>query len=336
VVGARNAQILLISLCVSVSVAAWAQQPATESPAEFFEKAAALSDLRAPGSPALALRASFGFASDNGKRVSGRYSLLWLSPDRWREDIQVPSLSYWRTRLGGKDRYWQVRSIPYELPQIGELMRGVNFVARLREAVREPLGKVREKNRNGEKETCVALHSRADMFCFAPDGTLAEIRRVSPSLGKLATWEYSDHISFGGKVIPRAIRRLGSKKNAMSFAVDAIEPLRDVNPSVFVPPPQAQAWEACANPIPAKMLKLQQPNYPIIDRVKRISGDVELYGVVDTQGALEDLRVISAPDVLLARAALEAVQQWRYQPTMCDGRAIRVETNITVHFRLGR
>ena len=39
-------------------------------------------------------------------------------------------------------------------------------------------------------------------------------------------------------------------------------------------------------------------------------------------------------DPELARAAVEAVSQWRYQPTLLNGEPVEVDTTITVNFKL--
>jgi periplasmic protein TonB len=54
---------------------------------------------------------------------------------------------------------------------------------------------------------------------------------------------------------------------------------------------------------------------------------------IGTDGEVRDLQLVSG-NPLLARSALEAVGEWRYRPTMLNGQAVEVETQITVHFVL--
>lgn len=65
----------------------------------------------------------------------------------------------------------------------------------------------------------------------------------------------------------------------------------------------------------------------------RVSGVVELIGVIGTDGRIKELRVKSGHP-LLARAALEAVARWIYKPTRLNGSPVEVEAPITVTFRL--
>jgi protein TonB len=73
--------------------------------------------------------------------------------------------------------------------------------------------------------------------------------------------------------------------------------------------------------------------YPDIARSARVDGTVILEAVVDANGSVTQLRVVrSVP--LLDRAALDAVRQWRYAPSLYGGRPVSVLLTITVRFTL--
>ena len=48
---------------------------------------------------------------------------------------------------------------------------------------------------------------------------------------------------------------------------------------------------------------------------------------------MENLQVVSGHPILI-RAAVEAVTQWRYRPTLLNGNPTRVDTTITANFSL--
>jgi TonB family protein len=75
------------------------------------------------------------------------------------------------------------------------------------------------------------------------------------------------------------------------------------------------------------------PEYPEIARRAGVEGDVTLRVVIGKDGAVEDVAPISGEPVL-TRAAMEAVERWRYSPEMVGGRPIGVVTTVTVAFRL--
>jgi TonB family protein len=79
-----------------------------------------------------------------------------------------------------------------------------------------------------------------------------------------------------------------------------------------------------------------QPAYPESARSAGISGAVVLEAVIDEDGRVREIEVIKSPDggTSLARAATEAVRQWRYEPATVDGQAVAVVAKITVRFHL--
>ena len=87
------------------------------------------------------------------------------------------------------------------------------------------------------------------------------------------------------------------------------------------------------NVIPPKLIYQPKPDYPQLARMARIEGAVELEAVISKEGTIEELKVLRGHP-LLVKAALEAVRQWRYQPTLLNGEPIEVVTEITVNFRL--
>lgn len=78
-----------------------------------------------------------------------------------------------------------------------------------------------------------------------------------------------------------------------------------------------------------------EPKYPPLAIASRTEGPVVLAAVIGRDGRIENLRLVSGHP-LLAKAALDAVQQWRYRPTVLNGQPVEVETQITVKFTLTR
>ena len=78
-----------------------------------------------------------------------------------------------------------------------------------------------------------------------------------------------------------------------------------------------------------------KPEYPPLAKVTRTQGVVLLDAVIDKEGSIQSLRVISGHP-LLNQAALDAVKQWKYRPTLLNGEPVEVSTTITVTFTLQR
>jgi len=73
------------------------------------------------------------------------------------------------------------------------------------------------------------------------------------------------------------------------------------------------------------------PAYPNLARQARIQGTVRLQALIAGDGRVAQLAVVSGHP-LLVQSALEAVRQWRYQPTLRDGEPMEVITTVDVVF----
>jgi periplasmic protein TonB len=83
----------------------------------------------------------------------------------------------------------------------------------------------------------------------------------------------------------------------------------------------------------AQLVSRTEPRYPTIAVLTKTEGTVRLHAIISREGRITSLDVISGHP-LLVKAALDAVQLWRYRPTMLNGEPVEVETSITVIFRL--
>ena len=85
----------------------------------------------------------------------------------------------------------------------------------------------------------------------------------------------------------------------------------------------------------ARIVNRVQPVYPPLARQTRISGTVRLHAIISKDGTIQQLEVMSGHP-LLQQAALDAVRQWRYQPTLLNGEPVEVDTTIDVIFSLNQ
>lgn len=75
------------------------------------------------------------------------------------------------------------------------------------------------------------------------------------------------------------------------------------------------------------------PQYPQDARDQRIQGVVVMRAIIDKEGNVANIQLISGHP-LLAPPAIESVKQWKYQPYLLNGAPVEVETQITVNFTL--
>jgi TonB family protein len=75
------------------------------------------------------------------------------------------------------------------------------------------------------------------------------------------------------------------------------------------------------------------PHYPPLAQQARIQGTVVLGIVINKDGEVRDVRLVSGHP-MLSPAAIEAVKQWRYRPYISDDEPVEVETVVRVGFRM--
>ena len=110
------------------------------------------------------------------------------------------------------------------------------------------------------------------------------------------------------------------------------------------PPPPPPTVRPADRPAPAPVrlrsgvqgptkIKDVPPEYPRIAQAARVQGVVIIEATIGPTGRVQDERILrSIP--LLDAAALEAVRQWEYTPTLLNGMPVAVLMTITVNFTL--
>ena len=106
-----------------------------------------------------------------------------------------------------------------------------------------------------------------------------------------------------------------------------------------VPPPPPPPPVAAKQPVRVSALQAPRkirdmaPRYPAIAQASRVEGVVILEAVIAEDGSVQDVRVLRSKPLLDA-AAVEAVRQWRFTPTLLGGEPVPVVMTVTVSFSL--
>jgi periplasmic protein TonB len=83
----------------------------------------------------------------------------------------------------------------------------------------------------------------------------------------------------------------------------------------------------------SRLIRRVDPVYPPLAIKARSSGIVKLEAIIDEEGNVTDIKVLSGPP-LLVNAAVEAVRQWKYSPTILSGEPTRILATVEVGFIL--
>jgi len=85
---------------------------------------------------------------------------------------------------------------------------------------------------------------------------------------------------------------------------------------------------------PARILHVVEPEYPKKAIKKKIQGLVVLNTIVDPNGKIASVSIVSG-EPILTRAAADTVKNWTFEPFMKSGLAVRVQQSVKIEFRLG-
>jgi periplasmic protein TonB len=107
------------------------------------------------------------------------------------------------------------------------------------------------------------------------------------------------------------------------------------NSTILPPNPSPARKTRISTVMEGNLIHRVEPQYPVIARQIRMQGAVVLKAVISREGAIEQVEIVSGQSVL-ARAAFDAVRQWKYRPYYLNNEPIEVETQITVNFVLDR
>jgi len=99
------------------------------------------------------------------------------------------------------------------------------------------------------------------------------------------------------------------------------------------PPKKREAIKVGGNVMESRLIRRIEPAYPELAKRARVQGRVILQVNVDEEGNVSDIKV-SSGHPLLNDAAINAVKQWKYSPTLLNGEPVPVYATVTVIFNL--
>jgi TonB family protein len=331
----------LVFICLFLTVRTWGSDDQDNTgPEELIARARLEEQVWKKGTPPMLMRAEIQVFE--GKRsTQGSYTLNWMSPSRWREEIKVDK--YERLRVSDAKGYWQTRAgLSYQPEILFELERLLPLKDPLRIRSNLTLGKIHDRDKDGTRQKCAEVKWATGItdrtMCFdEANGALVSIeypRRENQNPPQISRIEYGAFNSEAGKLVPHEIRALKDRKVVASVKVVEIAKITDENPALFSAPANAEFWPECDDLQEAVLLTRIQPEYPHNARVNHVQGTVVFYAVLEVDGTLSHLTVIHGAAGELEAAAMEAVRQWRYKPAACGDIPIRMETSIMIDFWL--
>lgn len=81
-------------------------------------------------------------------------------------------------------------------------------------------------------------------------------------------------------------------------------------------------------------IEMRNPVYPFELRKNKVEGVVTVEFVVGPDGTVRDAHALSAPDPLLAKAAVDAILQSQFRPARKDGHPVAARMRVPITFNL--
>jgi TonB family protein len=201
----------------------------------------------------------------------------------------------------------------------------------------------------------VAWHEPAKISVAPPESTTEELtiaspvvakpapsrnrQRQKPSIAETPTPETAEVVvrNFGAESSPGRASETPQTAREESSEPPQL-PVLSSNPAVLTnlvanqtTMPRA-AMKVSQGVVRGSVIHRVPPTYPKEALAQGWSGPVELRATIDEHGAVREVEAVSGPPVL-SRAAVDAVKQWRYEPSLLNGTPVQVETEITVNFK---
>jgi periplasmic protein TonB len=119
----------------------------------------------------------------------------------------------------------------------------------------------------------------------------------------------------------------------IGMGAPAAAPLPNLGTTETGPKPVLQTLSVSQGVSQGLLYKKVAPSYPPNALRMHVEGTVELLATISKEGNITHIKVVRG-DPQLARAASDAVKQWKYKPYLLNGEPLEIQTGVTVNFKL--
>jgi TonB family protein len=165
---------------------------------------------------------------------------------------------------------------------------------------------------------------RSDLSALIPVHPGDPITPEIANRTQVAVHEYDEHLQASFRQI---------SPTEMKIAVVAVPETAVMATPALMAAPADRPIRVGGNVAQANLVTKVTPEYPPQAKEARIQGVVQFEATIGLDGHIDSLHLVSGPPPLVT-AAMQAVQQWVYRPTLLNGNPVRVITTIDVNFTL--
>lgn len=319
----RDSLLLLIIMLPHGGAARGQFLPSRTEIADKIRRAADAADLRADGSPAFHLVASLRYTF-SGKPYDGRYELLWASPERFRQNLQVETIREFE--IAAVDKHYLGRKAESFSLAFWVLQDGLNSVRGSLLGAARSIGKIHwltkdhtqgycEEGVESSRKTEVCFDSTTDAVVHVTQGPdLSDFRSPSSATKELFGVELSEFVALEGKRFPwHIVKRLPGEK--IEIRVETLE-RGDFKEGDFSAPEGIEARPWCAHPTFTGNMRFDSS---LIGSTKGKPASAAYYVTVGTDGQVLKSGPLTRSAAFIDSEMAERLRHARFPVESCGG-----------------
>jgi len=337
------------------------------NPNELMLLAARTNGLKSPALHPWHLLATYQiFNEDGGLRSEGTMEELWVSPTKNKLTYTSGALS--QTTYNTEHGQYTLGGAGMDLLPAFRAHDEMLEPLPPPDAVKQSTFAVQQRDTGAIRSVCLRQQevdgtTSGPTWCFEPDNPNLRLTVNANREDVL----HSNPITFQGQTVAGDVKFSGGElqnietdQPVFSAHIETLEPLTSIDDAAFIPPPEAKSpiilmggvigsappTSAMPRSMPTRvnisggvaqglLLEKVPPQFPLDAKQAGVSGTVVLQALIDKEGRISDLKVISGPP-MLQDAAVDAVRQWLYRPYLLNGQPVEVNTTINIVFTLGK
>lgn len=332
------ATLFCMAALITVPIPSFAQDGPAAPPAdpkELMFLAAKVNDLTEGDMQPWHLKATYKLVDEKGNTTDqGTYEEFWAGPTKFKSTFT--GANYTQTNYGTDKGVLRSGS----RPDLAELLLYVrreftNGIPSKEETQNETFN-LQKIDINGASLSCLRVTAPIGdaglTYCLDAN---KPILRISTKVGQPLRVIHNRILDFQGHSIAGDLSFIRDGKPVLTAHLDNIEALSPLSEADFTPAPDAvllprRIKMSAGMPLPV-LLNHQIPLYPPAAKRAGITGTVVLHGVIDVNGRVTNLSIVSGPPEL-QQAAVDSVRTWQYKPYIVNGEPVELITTIHVAF----
>ncbi len=345
----------LLVLILATSFASWSQEPnaasadksaavapGAQSANDLMMLAAKENGLGGENAAPWHLKASYTVMDESGKVTDeGIYEEFWVSSTKYKRIYAGKEFS--QTNYGTDKDTMRVGSKAPVPVLLEEARREFTNPLPSPGMVSKATFEMKETETSGIKLECLrstgAPLSPDRTYCVGADKPFV---RIISSAMESEQILHNRILAFRGSFIAGDLQFVLAARRRLTVHLESIESLDPVDEAVFTPPADAFSVPKTVDIVDVSsavstgmLLRKVAPEYPFSAKRNHITGTVVLEALIDKDGHIRNLRVVSGPREL-QETSLAAVHQWLYKPYLLNGEPVAVRTKINVIFTMSR